>query len=353
MWDVVVAGSGPAGSVAAYTLAKAGRQVLLVDELKPGGRKIGESLPGAARPLLRDLGLLSLLENGPHLTCYGNASAWGTDRLVFTDFIRDPNGLGWHLDRPAFDGALRQAASDAGATYQLGRLCNVSRVDNAWQVMLVNGTVRTRWVIDATGRRAVLARSQGALRQADNALVGLYAWYSQQDDDAGGLTLVESRPEGWWYTARLPQHTRVVMFNTDAENAIKIYRSPATWKNLLAATAFTREVLPKKPGSVKLYGTQASGACLNQFGGNGWLAVGDAALSFDPIASQGIFFALYSGMKAGQAVHAALAGEAGGLEDYSARLASIRASYVQGHGHMYRAEQRWKNHSFWSLRQSG
>ena len=33
-----------------------------------------------------------------------------------------------------------------------------------------------------------------------------------------------------------------------------------------------------------------------------FLAVGDAAISFDPLAAQGIFFALYSGIKAGEAI---------------------------------------------------
>jgi flavin-dependent dehydrogenase len=352
-WDVLVAGGGPAGAVAAYTLAKAGRRVLLVDEEKPGGPKIGEALPGAARPLLRDLGLLSRVEDGPHQTCYGNASAWGADRLAYTDFIRDPNGPGWHLDRPAFDAALRQAAVDAGATRWPGRLLHVRRAGNEWDATLAGATVRVQWLVDATGRRALIARSQGARRHPDDALVGLYAWYEQADDAGQALTLVEARPDGWWYTARLPHHRRVVMFSTDAAHAKKVCHSPAAWNSHLAATAYVRECVPTSPGSVRVYATPAGGACLSHFGGSGWLAAGDAALSFDPVSSQGIFFALYSGMKAGQAVHAALAGGPPAVEAYAARLSGIRAAYVAGHRHIYQAEQRWPAHSFWAARQRG
>ena len=74
-WDVVVAGAGPAGAVAARVLARAGRRTLLVDDVEPGGRKVGESLPGAARPLLLDLDLLALVEGGPLLSSYGKVSA--------------------------------------------------------------------------------------------------------------------------------------------------------------------------------------------------------------------------------------------------------------------------------------
>src|SRR5436309_8587292 len=40
--DVLIVGAGPAGSVAAYVLARAGRRVLLVDTPRHEGRKLGE-----------------------------------------------------------------------------------------------------------------------------------------------------------------------------------------------------------------------------------------------------------------------------------------------------------------------
>lgn len=48
MWDVLIAGAGPAGAVAARVLARAGRRVLLIDDSRPDLPKVGESLPGAA-----------------------------------------------------------------------------------------------------------------------------------------------------------------------------------------------------------------------------------------------------------------------------------------------------------------
>lgn len=54
------------------------------------------------------------MADGPH-PCYSNVSVWGTDEPVVRDFIFDPNGHGWHVDRVQFDGTLLHAARDAGA----------------------------------------------------------------------------------------------------------------------------------------------------------------------------------------------------------------------------------------------
>ena len=56
--DVVVAGAGPAGSAAALTLARAGRDVLLVDKARfPREKCCGDGLTTAALRHLEDLGL--------------------------------------------------------------------------------------------------------------------------------------------------------------------------------------------------------------------------------------------------------------------------------------------------------
>lgn len=85
--------------------------------------------------------------------------------------------------------------------------------------------------------------------------------------------------------------------------------------------------------------------------GLGWVAAGDAALSFDPLSSQGMLNALYTGMKSGEAVHAALDEEWGLMDAYSARIEEIRAAYLCHYEQFYQSECRWPNHTFWSRRQ--
>ncbi|WP_258311425.1 FAD-binding protein [Streptomyces sp. NWU49] len=54
--DVLVAGGGPAGCVAALSLARAGTRVVIVAPVASPGWRVGESLAPAARPLLERLG---------------------------------------------------------------------------------------------------------------------------------------------------------------------------------------------------------------------------------------------------------------------------------------------------------
>lgn len=349
MWDVVIAGSGPAGAVAASVLSRVGRRVLLVDDVSLSKPKVGESLPGAARPLLRDLGVLSLVE-GNHLLSYGNVSAWGTENLITTDFIRDPNGLGWHLDRTQFDADLRHHAQQVGAEFKTDRVCSIQAIQERWQIRLSDSETTARWLIDATGRRSALAQSLGIQRQRDDSLVALWAQTVAPDTDLDTRTLIESTPDGWWYTARLPDHRRIVVFHVDRDDAIAILHQPDLWVERLSHTVHVKHVLAGAVLQDKPCGTEACGSRLVQFAGSGWIAVGDAALSFDPLASQGILNALYTGMRAGQAVNLALSGNWDLITAYTSQLEKIRKAYLQHHRAYYQMEQRWPDSPFWARR---
>jgi flavin-dependent dehydrogenase len=78
--------------------------------------------------------------------------------------------------------------------------------------------------------------------------------------------------------------------------------------------------------------------------------VGDAAMAFDPLSSQGIYNALMSGVRAAEAIefsrvddHRALHRYAIGIETDFARYLAVREKY-------YREETRWPNSPFWKRR---
>src|SRR5262245_17739801 len=100
--DVVVVGAGPAGAILAGLLAARPRVILLERSSDDAAYALGEALPPAATPLLRDAGLENVAASSS-VACYGTISVWGTAVPGETDFILDPNGAGWHLDRAQFD----------------------------------------------------------------------------------------------------------------------------------------------------------------------------------------------------------------------------------------------------------
>ncbi len=78
--------------------------------------------------------------------------------------------------------------------------------------------------------------------------------------------------------------------------------------------------------------------------------MGDAAISFDPLSSQGVLTALFTGMTAGQALHAHLAGDQDALASYRDRLTAIDAAYQQNRTMFYGLERRWLHRPFWHRR---
>ncbi|MFL6203100.1 MAG: NAD(P)/FAD-dependent oxidoreductase [Thermoanaerobaculia bacterium] len=359
LYEAAVIGGGPAGAAAALALARAGRSVLLVDATPAGQEfKVGEGLPPAALPLLRDLGALEPFLAAGHLPSFGNERAWGRDAAEIHDFIRDPNGNGWHLDRVRFDAMLRRLAQEAGAELRTGtRLRRFARAGGTWRLTLEPAErAQARWLIDATGRAACVARRLGATTNHDDRQVAFTALFEPgpgAPPHYDTLTLVESVPDGWWYTALLPGRRRVAAFLTDADlETARTASKPSGFDELLART---RHVQPRLAagGFARITaprGGPASSSRLSPGHGEGWVAVGDAALAFDPLSSQGILTALYGGLRAAGAIHAELAGMPGRVAGFVEELDQVHAAYRHNRQRIYAEERRWEDRELWRRR---
>jgi flavin-dependent dehydrogenase len=348
--DVLVTGGGPAGAIAARTLAQAGLRVVLADSSRPAAPKIGESLPGAALALLRAQGLMPWVQRSRPACSAGNASSWGSPLLAATDFIRDPHGMGCHVDRAAFDQALRDAAADAGAHVRAAHARGAAACAGGWHVSLSDGALRAAWLVDASGRANAAGRWLDIPRLRDEPMTALYAWGRDHCDDP--RSLVEAVPEGWWYTAGLPDGRRVASLQVEPALASRILRDGGEWRRRLQATLHVRRNCRVDASWSRPRGADAAGCRTLRAHGRNWLAVGDAALSMDPLSSQGIFNALYTGLRGAQAIVSACAGgnAAVPLAGYAARLDAIRAAYRRNAVHYYAVEQRWRDTPFWRRR---
>ena len=328
---VAIVGGGPAASAAALSLARRGIASVIVERGDDGGDKPGESLPPSARPLLDALDI----QLDDHLRSAGNRSAWGSNAIDEMPFIFSPYGEGWHLDRRRFERLLIERAGVERRTKT--RVMGVTRQANGWQLRLHDGaTIESAFLIDATGRAAWLSRRLGATRVHHDRLIASVAFL-----DGGrcqSSTLIEAAEDGWWYSAALPDGRLAVMSVSDA---------PRPWN-----------VAPLTRGRIDEGGyamarprrVDAGSARLDRVCGDGWLAVGDAATSLDPLSSYGLMTALATGLAAGETIAASIGGSARAFDEYQAFVDTSWRAYARMRRACYASEGRWADAPFWRRR---
>ena len=353
--DVVVIGGGPAGAAAAGAARAAGLEVTLYAAGPPARQRAGESLPPGTEALVAELFGSAVLNACRRLPAYGNRSAWGGAALETTDFMLNPLGPGAQVNRRAFDAALLAAVRDAGV-----RVVGAPAPPDAAAPL----------VVDAAGRRASVARARGVPRRRLDRLVAAM-WEVGSGDaapaaerraprDGGAVdkpadstTTVEAVRDGWWYTSPLPGGRRIAAFLTDADllPARRDRPAPGWWPAAPPPPHIAALAGDRLAGAHAI--TDASTAFLDVVAGDGWLATGDAAVSFDPLSSQGVITALEMGREAGRTAAALLGGSGGDpLGDYAERYREVLRVHLAQRGGYYELEDRWPGAPFWARRGS-
>jgi flavin-dependent dehydrogenase len=345
---VVVIGGGPAGAAVARRLALRDRDVALLEATAFDGPRFGETLPPEANPLLRELGLWdAFLASGP-LESPGIVSAWGSSVPSETEFLRNPHGSGWHVDRNIFDRMLCDAAARAGARVSTAtRVTRCARdAGGAWRVETSAGaTLAARFVVDASGRNGFRLGPSDA-RVVDDVLAGVFVRVAHDAPPADRRTLVESAPDGWWYCAPLPCGETVAVFLTDPE----IYANDGiALAEQLAAAPLTRARIGTSR-IVETHVVNVSSSCRAAAAGDGWAAAGDAAAAYDPISGYGITKALADADGLAAAIERALDGDAAPLESFARRVRVSFDAYAAQRRAYYASETRWTERPFWRKR---
>lgn len=324
--DVLIAGAGPAGSVAAALLARSGRRVLLVDRVDDGRPRVGECLPAAAVHLLRGLELPAPDDGGPHARIGGVRSHWG-DASGLHDGFNDPGGGAWRLDRARFDRDLRLAATASGARLLSAHVRQIDGQGDGWQITTADGArFEAATVIDATGRRARIARRVGACQHADEPLVAVWAMGERSPCDHSDRTLIETDESGWWYGAYLPCGRPMAIYHCAPSLATRLSREPRAWLDRLAATRLLAPSLPSTLfGHPQPRCADARGLVIDRVCGDNWFACGDAAISFNPLSSQGLFNAVATAAMVAKVLDAADATAA--RARYQSHIEEVRARY--------------------------
>jgi flavin-dependent dehydrogenase len=322
---IAVAGAGPSGCAFAITAARLGHAVTMIDEGRRRPPWTGESLPAGGRELLESIFGDGVLDG--QAISHGTAAAWGAPDLVAHDFMAHWSGAGWHVDRTVLDPRLRAACATAGVDVRTGRAADIGDND---------------WFIDATGRSGSISTRRGAQQRRFDDQIALVATVP----DLGGerVTTVESCESGWWYSQPVADGARVIALITDAD-LVQGDRG-RFWMARFAETQHIRDHAVTGPADVFAY--PAGATARDPIVGEDWLAVGDAAVSFDPMSSQGLITGVV------MAAHAAVAINGGeqALVDWAADYRVVLDEHLQVRSAFWVEESRWPDARFWIRRRS-
>jgi len=204
----------------------------------------------------------------------------------------------------------------------------------------------------------------GATTLKSDKLLAFYSLFFSSGDDGDCRTLIEATESGWWYTSSLPRQRRIVVYHTDDDDpSAKLARTPDGFLNLLhnqthhISSIITAQDYDFPPGQKFPRSTTASSSVLDPICDDmeHWCAVGDAAMGFDPLSSQGMITALNAGCFIGEELAKRISMELGGAEsdeicsipDYYAVLAQ---KYEKEKKQYYRLAR--FNGGFWAKRQA-
>jgi flavin-dependent dehydrogenase len=355
--DVLILGGGPAGSAAANQVARSGWNVVVVESTRYDDLRVGETLAPRATSLLAQLSLPRTPWTHEHVSSPGMVTIWGDDAPQCHDFITNPTGGGWHVDRCRFDRLLAAEARQQGAcVLENATAIGYVRSDAGWRTQVLHEQetkeLSCRFLIDATGRRKSHFKDRAGGRATYDRLVAIAAiGASSSVEDPDHRTMIEATAWGWWYCARLPGERAIAVFFTDSDlmrggqAAVRAY----LLERLRDAPHVRRRVeLLVRAATIRVWPAMT---CRNEsVTGADWLLAGDAAMTWDPLSGQGICNALESGMKAGTAVDAALRGDDAPLNAYSKWMQERFKQYVTARYRYYSAEQRWPQSPFWQRR---
>ncbi|WP_444931226.1 NAD(P)/FAD-dependent oxidoreductase [Microbulbifer sp. SSSA002] len=346
--DIAIIGGGPAGWTCALQLARTGLHIGVIDSLDWHRHKVGESVPSALQRLLCNISI-PLLESPAHMPILGTESYWAGEHLI-EDCMVQAGGAGWRLDRVVFEKMLMAQALEAGAIHFDALLHRAHRGSDIWQLSLDNGEqVFADFAIDCSGRTNILARRVGAKRVKAPPLVAIWSLLPgepQAQRASSSHTYIESQDSGWWYAAKLPDGRWLAIFHTSAVRVRDFRMAPELWQRQLASTQLISQHLPEKaPQCAELSVSDARTSYLEVPSGESWAACGDAAISFDPISSQGIYNAVATANMLSKVLCEGSRGEA--FERYQHNLAEIRRVYIGRRQAFYLSAFRVHRSQFW------
>lgn len=257
------------------------------------------------------------------LRCASIASAWEQSSLRVHSFLSNPYGPAWHLDRARFDAWLMAEAIAEGVAITSATARGAVKTPDGWIVELGDGSnVQCSYIIVATGRTGTFATSHARRTRLDDLC--MLGGFSAPVGDADDRLLIEAVSSGWWYSIAVPDGRIFAGWVTSAKNLKSSGRDIALASSF-AETIHTRARVHSLQDTIV---RPAMSSILDTWAGDGWIAIGDAAFSRDPLSGEGLAAAVRSGWDGAETVIAELDGDRTRAAALNARAQGAARHYL-------------------------
>ena len=361
IWDAIIIGGGPAGSITAFALAKRGRKVILFEKTPFPRFHIGESFLPATYDRLKELGLDRVIKNLPHVPKFGAQFSMGYGgKMLDIDFCDGYCTCDetFNIERSILDNALLEEAKKAGA--EIRQPVNVKQIlsmkDGDVCVLTDQGEVRGKWLLDASGQGTIVGRHFGTRVTTQEPHLRKIAYFNQFEKvkrppgKKEGHPLIAMMEEGWFWLIPLNEKKTSVGIVLDADAAKAIGRDNNIPPDKMLAWGIANCPIVKERMS------EATGPDTNMvladfsytcppYAGDGYFMVGDAAAFQDPIFSTGVSVAVNSAIQVAQHVDDIIAGR---ISPARARKKYI-AHLSESTGTLFQLIRQYYDHSFREL----
>jgi geranylgeranyl reductase family protein len=277
---IAIIGGGPAGSLAAANLARAGRKVLLFDEKLAWEKPCGGGITHKALiewPFLRD----AEVERNWIDEC--ELIAPSGRRVSF--HLEQPIAI---FSRQVLNGLLLQRAKDAGVKIIQDRVTKIDGVANHWKLQSNTNLYNASYVIIATGARNPFRQQFTQPFAAEDMLVAA-GYYIPGKSAVAQIQFLRGLQGYIWIFPRVDHFSAGICGKLPGKSTADLRRlledSLPQLGLSFEGAKFYAHVLPSlRPETLK-----NAAVC-----GEGWAMIGDAAGFVDPITGEGLYYAMRS-----------------------------------------------------------
>lgn len=352
--EAVVIGGGPAGCALSVLLARNGARVALVERADYRAFRVGEHFAPSLRLALDSLGCEPHSLAGSLSPSPGVEVDWGAGGPEFRPYL---GGRGFNAVRNTFDAALFAHARSAGvSTYAGVSELQVERQQSGWRVAIQTADgvqqLAARLLIDASGRRSTLSRRFGSKFERAGSLRAITVFVPHRATHvARSAALVVEALESGWLSLTPRCDGSIVTFYSDrvARGSAPGRPEALVYEALETSSLVRSHLLAEEWLQARVHGVWPAFPRLSRSPcGDGWLAVGEAAIAFDPVSGSGVALALETAFRAAELAASSESLQLGGRL-YREALAERYRAHLERRRDVYRqAAERFPKTQFWS-----